>query len=112
MSTKTARVLIVVCSNRPGALGQAVGEWVIETITPHAAELGAELLPVALGDLDLPFLDEEQHPSSGTYQHEHTRRWSAIADAADGFIIVTPEYNYGMPRRPPRDRAGRGPSAP
>jgi NAD(P)H-dependent FMN reductase/GNAT superfamily N-acetyltransferase len=97
MSTKTVRVLVLVCSTRPSALGPAVGKWLIETITPSAVELGVELVPVALGDLDLPFLDEEEHPSSGSYRHEHTRRWSAIVDAADGFIAVTPEYNYGMP---------------
>ena len=74
-----------------------MGQWLTETITPRAAELGVELVPVALSDLNLPFLDEEEHPSSGVYQHEHTRRWSAIVDAADGFIAVTPEYNYGMP---------------
>ncbi|GAA1908764.1 bifunctional NAD(P)H-dependent oxidoreductase/GNAT family N-acetyltransferase [Streptomyces sodiiphilus] len=85
------------CSTRPGALGPAVNRWLIDAITPRAAELGAELVPVALGDLGLPFLDEEEHPSSGVYRREHTRRWSGIVDAADGFIVVTPEYNYGMP---------------
>lgn len=94
---KSVRVLVLVCSTRPGALGPAVGEWLIETITPRAVGLGAELVPVALSDLDLPFLDEEEHPSSGVYRREHTRRWSAIVDAADGFVVVTPEYNYGMP---------------
>jgi NAD(P)H-dependent FMN reductase/GNAT superfamily N-acetyltransferase len=74
-----------------------VGQWLIDAVTPRAAELGVELVPVSLGDLNLPFLDEEEHPSSGVYRHEHTRRWSVIADAADGFIAVTPEYNYGMP---------------
>ncbi|OIJ90414.1 bifunctional NAD(P)H-dependent oxidoreductase/GNAT family N-acetyltransferase [Streptomyces colonosanans] len=97
MSTKNTRVLVLVCSTRPGALGPLVGAWLIETITHRAEELGVELVPLALGDLDLPFLDEEEHPSSGVYRQEHTRRWSAIADAADGFIVVTPEYNYGMP---------------
>ena len=97
MLTKPVRVLVLVCSTRPTALGPVVGQWLIETITPRAAELGVELVPVALGDLSLPFLDEEEHPSSGVYQHEHTRRWSALVDAADGFIAVTPEYNYGMP---------------
>ncbi|MGB2571574.1 GNAT family N-acetyltransferase [Micromonospora citrea] len=97
MSTKTIRVLVLTSSTRPGALGPAVGQWLVEAITPRAAELGVELVPVALGDLDLPFLDEEEHPSSGVYRHEHTRRWSALVDAADGFIVVTPEYNYGMP---------------
>ncbi|MFG3558585.1 GNAT family N-acetyltransferase [Micromonospora sp. NPDC047557] len=97
MLTKPVRVLVLTCSTRPGALGPLVGQWLIETITPRAAELGVELVPVALSDLNLPFLDEEEHPSSGVYRYEHTRRWSAIVDAADGFIAVTPEYNYGMP---------------
>ncbi|MEV4753354.1 bifunctional NAD(P)H-dependent oxidoreductase/GNAT family N-acetyltransferase [Streptosporangium sp. NPDC049248] len=97
MSTKTARVLVLMCSTRPGARGPAVGEWLIETIAPRAVELGVELVPVALGDLGLPFLDEEDPPASGVYRHEHTKRWSTMVDAADGFIAVTPEYNYGMP---------------
>jgi NAD(P)H-dependent FMN reductase/GNAT superfamily N-acetyltransferase len=97
MSTKLLRVLVLTCSTRPGALGPAVARWLIDAVSPRAAALGAELVPVALGDLNLPFLDEEEHPSSGVYRHEHTRRWSAIADAAEGFIAVTPEYNYGMP---------------
>ncbi len=97
MSTKKTRVLVLVCSTRPGALGPAVGGWLTETLTPRASELDVELVPQAIGDLGLPFLDEEEHPSSGDYRHEHTRRWSAIANAADGFLVVTPEYNYGMP---------------
>ncbi len=52
---------------------------------------------MSLADLGLPFLDEEEEPATGIYRHEHTRRWSAMVDAADGFILVTPEYNYGMP---------------
>src|SRR3954452_3199031 len=97
MSTKPLRVLALTCSTRPGALGPVVAQWLIDTVALQAAELGVELVPVTLNDLDLPFLDEEEHPSSGVYRHEHTRRWSSIVDAADGFIAVTPEYNYGMP---------------
>src|SRR5690242_13749078 len=97
MSTKPLRVLVLTCSTRPGALGPAVGRWLTDAIGPRAAQLGAELVPVSLADLDLPFLDEEEHPSSGVYRQEHTRRWSAMVAAADGFIAITPEYNYGMP---------------
>ncbi|MER5205111.1 GNAT family N-acetyltransferase [Streptomyces sp. NPDC002825] len=97
MSTTSLRVLVLVCSNRPGALGPAVGEWLVGALAPRTVELGVELVPVALGDLGLPFLDEEEHPAAGAYRNEHTRRWSAIADAADGFVVVTPEYNHGMP---------------
>ncbi|MDT0267420.1 bifunctional NAD(P)H-dependent oxidoreductase/GNAT family N-acetyltransferase [Streptomyces sp. DSM 44915] len=97
MSTKPLRVLVLVCSTRPGALGPAVGDWLTSTLAHRAEELGAELVPLALRDLDLPFLDEEEHPSAGHYAHSHTQRWSRTVDAADGFLIVTPEYNYGMP---------------
>jgi NAD(P)H-dependent FMN reductase/GNAT superfamily N-acetyltransferase len=97
MSTNRPRVLVLICSNRPGALGPAIGQWLIDAITARATRLDVELVPVSLGSLGLSFLDEEEHPSSSVYRHEHTRRWSAIADAADGFIAVTPEYNYGMP---------------
>ncbi|CAC22749.1 MULTISPECIES: bifunctional NAD(P)H-dependent oxidoreductase/GNAT family N-acetyltransferase [Streptomyces] len=97
MSTKRTRVLVLICSTRPGALGPAVGKWLTETLAPSTLTLDAALVPLALGDLRLPFLDEEEHPSTGVYRHEHTRRWSAIVDEADGFVVVTPEYNYGMP---------------
>ncbi|GCD95992.1 bifunctional NAD(P)H-dependent oxidoreductase/GNAT family N-acetyltransferase [Embleya hyalina] len=97
MSTKRVRILVLICSTRPGALGPAVGEWLIETLAPSVATLGVDLVPLSLGDLGLPFLDEEEHPSSGVYHHEHTRRWSRCVDRADGFVVVTPEYNYGMP---------------
>ncbi len=97
MTTKRLRIVVLVCSTRPGALGPAVGRWLTETLATSAGLLGADLVPVAVGDLGLPFLDEEEHPSTGVHEHEHTRRWSRIVDGADGFVFVTPEYNYGMP---------------
>ncbi|MER7488669.1 bifunctional NAD(P)H-dependent oxidoreductase/GNAT family N-acetyltransferase [Streptomyces sp. NPDC126497] len=97
MTTKRLRILLLVCSTRPGALGPDVGRWLTETLAPGAEALGADLVPLAIGDLHLPFLDEEEHPSTGVHQHEHTRRWSRIVEDADGFVFVTPEYNYGMP---------------
>ncbi|WP_431994334.1 GNAT family N-acetyltransferase [Streptomyces griseoflavus] len=97
MTTKRLRIVLLVCSTRPGALGPAVGQWLADTLAPTAGLLDADLVPLAISDLRLPFLDEEEHPSTGVHHHEHTRRWSEIVDGADGFVFVTPEYNYGMP---------------
>ncbi|MEV1049088.1 bifunctional NAD(P)H-dependent oxidoreductase/GNAT family N-acetyltransferase [Streptomyces sp. NPDC049916] len=97
MATKKLRVLVLVCSTRPNALGPGIGQWLTDTLAPTAEQLGVDLVSQTIGDLDLPFLDEEEHPSTGVHHHEHTRRWSRIVDGADGFVIVTPEYNYGMP---------------
>src|SRR5699024_5083166 len=84
MSTK---LLVLICSNRPGAQGHSIGQWLVDTITPRAVALGAEIVPVPI---DLPFLDTEE-------AGDHARRWSETVAGADGFIAVTPEYNYGMP---------------
>ncbi|MEU6105336.1 bifunctional NAD(P)H-dependent oxidoreductase/GNAT family N-acetyltransferase [Streptomyces flaveolus] len=97
MTTKRPRIVLLVCSTRPGALGPVVGRWLAETLAPSAEAIEADLVPLTIGDLHLPFLDEEEHPSTGVHHHEHTRRWSRIVDDADGFVFVTPEYNYGMP---------------
>jgi NAD(P)H-dependent FMN reductase len=50
-----------------------------------------------LADIKLPFLDEPNHPRLRQYTKDHTRAWSRRVEAADAFIFVTPEYNYGMP---------------
>lgn len=38
-----------------------------------------------------------EHPSSGIYKHDHTRRWSEMVAGADAFVFVTTEYNRGVP---------------
>ena len=50
-----------------------------------------------LATINLPFLDEPKHPRFKDYSQEHTKKWSKTIDDADGFIIVTAEYNFGYP---------------
>ena len=50
-----------------------------------------------LADHALPLLDEPIPPAQGRYQHQHTRDWAATVASFDGFVIVTPEYNHGIP---------------
>ena len=51
---------------------------------------------VDLAAVNLPFMDEPNHPRLGQYVHDHTRAWSATVEAADAFVFVMPEYNYGF----------------
>jgi NAD(P)H-dependent FMN reductase len=41
-------------------------------------------------------MDEPNHPRLAQYTHQHTKDWSAAVQAADAFVFVTPEYNYGL----------------
>jgi NAD(P)H-dependent FMN reductase len=84
----------IICSTRPGRVGEAVGKWAQECALRHG-RFDAEL--VDLAEINLPIYDEPKHPRFQQYEHEHTRRWSASVAAADAFVFVTPEYNYGPP---------------
>ena len=90
----THRLTVIIASTRPGRVGLPVGTWAHAVASQHAA-FDAEL--VDLGELRLPIFDEPKHPRFRDYQHEHTKKWSAIVDAADAFVVVTPEYNYACP---------------
>ncbi|MGA3215362.1 MAG: NAD(P)H-dependent oxidoreductase [Acidimicrobiales bacterium] len=85
---------VIIASTRRGRLGLPVAHWFIEQARAHGA---FEVKVVDLAELDLPLLDEPNHPRLRQYTQPHTLEWSAIVDASDAFIFVTPEYNYGYP---------------
>ncbi len=85
---------VLLASTREGRKGPAVADWFM-SLLPAFPAFEAELLD--LKDINLPFLDEPEHPRLQHYRHEHTRRWSRIIDSADAFVFVTCEYNHGYP---------------
>jgi NAD(P)H-dependent FMN reductase len=87
-------LLIVIGSTRPGRVGLPVAEWFRERALAHG---GFEVQVADLAEIDLPFMDEPNHPRLRQYQHAHTKAWSARVEAADAFVFVSPEYNHGYP---------------
>jgi NAD(P)H-dependent FMN reductase len=85
---------VIVASTRPGRVGIHVGRWFYGVARAHPAW---ETRLVDLAEVGLPLLDEPRHPRLRQYEHAHTRAWSAIVDAADAYVFVTPEYNHGIP---------------
>ena len=88
------KLLVVIASTRPGRVGLPVGEWFYERVLAHG---GFEPELVDLAVLDLPLLDEPNHPRLQQYTKQHTLAWSATVAAADAVVLVTAEYNYGYP---------------
>ena len=84
----------IVCSTRPGRVGLPVANWFHQAATAHG---GFDARLVDLAEVGLPVYDEPKHPRLRDYTHEHTKRWSALVDAADAYVFVTPEYNFGSP---------------
>ena len=85
---------IITASTRQGRKGPAVAAWFEQQARKHAI---FEIEPIDLGEVNLPMLDEPNHPRVRNYQHAHTKAWSARVDRADAFVFVTPEYNYSAP---------------
>lgn len=86
------RLHTVLCSTRPGRVGATVARWFHGLATDHGA-FETELVDLAA--FGLPVYDEPRHPRLQDYEHEHTKRWAASVAAADAYVFVAPEYNYG-----------------
>lgn len=86
-------IKIIVGSTRPNRFGIQPAEWIHELSKEHP-EARFEIIDLA--EVKLPFLDEPEPPLYGNYVHEHTKKWSKQIDEADGYIIITPEYNRGV----------------
>jgi len=87
------KLKIIIASTRPGRKGPSIADWVYKTVIARP-EFDTELIDLVA--VNLPFLDEPHHPRLKKYEKQHTKDWSARIDAADAFIIVTPEYNFGF----------------
>jgi NAD(P)H-dependent FMN reductase len=85
---------VIICSTRPGRVGPSVGQWFNEYAAQHAK---FDTTLVDLAEFHLPLYDEAHHPVQRRYEKEHTKQWSANVSAADAYVFVLPEYNYGPP---------------
>lgn len=89
-----AHVQIIMGSVRPHRIGQQISPFILRL----AHEVGlpdAEIID--LRDWPLALDDEPDQPSKGVYMQETTRRWSAKIAQADGFVFLSPQYNWSYP---------------
>ena len=87
------QILIVNGSMTPKHYGTSIARWLAD-VAARLDKPGVTTRIADLHTLDLPFFDEPELPRLHRYEHDHTRAWSAIVDAADAFVFVSPEYNH------------------
>jgi NAD(P)H-dependent FMN reductase len=90
---KPVKLMIIIASTRPGRVGLPVGRWFTARVEEQG---GFDIDLVDLAELGLPFMDEPNHPRLHQYTKQHTKDWSARVEAAEAFVFVMPEYNYGF----------------
>jgi NAD(P)H-dependent FMN reductase len=84
------QVLVILGSTREGRFGETVARWLMRQLDSRS-EADFEL--VDLRDYPLPLY--EAPPTAE--QQSTAQRWAEKIDAADGYIVVTPEFNHGYP---------------
>lgn len=90
---------IIITSTRTPRVGPKIAN-IVKDIIEEADKTETKLSLVDLADFKLPIYDEAvvpyQVPSQASYANEHSRRWSAEISKHDAYILIIPEYNYGM----------------
>ena len=90
-------ISVVVGSTRQGRFSEKPAHWIVHLLKERL-DVAAQLLD--LRNFPMPFFDENMSPARaipGTYGNDVVWRWSAAVGDGDGFIFVSPEYNYGPP---------------
>ena len=91
--SQSLSIAVIVGSVREGRISLPIAKWVMDRVAARA-EFDAELLDLA--EWDLPMFAEPNPPATGRYTGEKQRAWAQRIGAADGYILVVPEYNHGM----------------
>lgn len=89
-----SQILVVTGSVRP----HSVNEKVVPVVTDIVAAHGHQVSVADLKEIDLPFFDDANSPTSPNFSptHESVLHWTKLVADADGVILVTPEYNHTL----------------
>jgi len=88
-------ISVIVGSTRQGRFSEKPAHWILQHLKKQK-DVQAQVLD--LRDFPLPFFDEPVPPAMPgrqPYGNEVVKKWTAAIAKSDGFIFVTPEYNYG-----------------
>ncbi|MFA5051434.1 MAG: NAD(P)H-dependent oxidoreductase [Patescibacteria group bacterium] len=87
---------IILASIREQRAGEKVAKWILQLATQQP-ELDPKL--VDLKKFPLPFYHYSDQPNEieNAYSGKIEKQWYETINSTDGFIIVTPEYNWGYP---------------
>ena len=90
-------ISVIVGSTRQSRFSERPAHWILGQLR-NRPEVNGRLLD--LRDFPMPFFDQPvppARPGRPPYEDPVVKRWTAEIDASDGFVFVTPEYNYGPP---------------
>jgi NAD(P)H-dependent FMN reductase len=88
-------ISVIVGSTREGRFSDKPAKWIFDQLKSRDS-VEARLLD--LRDFPMPFFDQAVPPAMPgrpAYENPVVAKWTKAIGESDGFIFVTPEYNYG-----------------
>jgi NAD(P)H-dependent FMN reductase len=88
-------ISVIVGSTREGRFSEKPARWILQQLKRRE---GVDAWLLDLREFPMPFFDQPVPPAMpgrAPYEDEVVRKWTAAIAESDGFIFVTPEYNYG-----------------
>jgi NAD(P)H-dependent FMN reductase len=88
-------ISVIVGSTRQGRFSEKPARWIFQHLKKRT---GIEARLLDLRDFPMPFFDQPMPPAMPgrpPYENEVVKRWTAEIARSDGFVVVTPEYNFG-----------------
>ena len=88
-------ISVIVGSTRQGRFSEKPAQWIFQRLKNRG---GVDARLLDLRDFPMPFFDQPMPPAMPgrpAYENDVVKKWTAEIARSDGFIFVTPEYNYG-----------------
>ena len=88
-------ISVIVGSTRKGRFSEKPAHWIFHHLKKRA---GVDARLLDLRDFPMPFFDQPVTPATpgrAPFEHEVVQKCTAAIAQSDGFVFVTPEYNYG-----------------
>lgn len=88
-------ILVIVGTTRDGRFSERPAAWLDSRLAARP-DLSYELAD--LRDFPMPFYEQERPPAYGHRDYPpEIDRWARTVDGADGYLVITSEYNHGYP---------------
>ena len=88
-------ISVIVGSTRPNRFSEKPAAWILQHLEGRS---GVEARLLDLRDYPMPFFDQPVSPATPNhppFPHDVVQKWTAAIGQSDGFVFVTPEYNFG-----------------
>ncbi|KAH8122768.1 hypothetical protein FP744_10004532 [Trichoderma asperellum] len=95
-----SKIAIIITSTRKPRIGPHVAALVHSILKSHPSSSSSTFSIVDLDAFKLPIFDEPVVPANvparGSFIHDHSKRWSAEIASHDAYVLIAPEYNFGV----------------